>query len=207
MNVRFGGTETQALGMVPMVIEQSGRGERSYDIYSRLLKERVIFMVGPVNDYVANDSAAAQKVFDSPANGAITLDATTTYRFEGVYYITRGLGSNSHTLGVLFALGGSLISITYTADTTSTATYALGAVSRFYNTTASLLTVTAASTSTTENITVVIKGMVRTNAAGTFTPQIQYSSAPGGAPTILKNSYFRMIPVGTSSVASVGNWS
>jgi ATP-dependent Clp protease protease subunit len=46
--------ETQALGMVPMVIEQSGRGERSYDIYSRLLKERVIFLVGPVNDYVAN---------------------------------------------------------------------------------------------------------------------------------------------------------
>ena len=46
--------ETQDLGMVPMVIEQSGRGERSYDIYSRLLKERVIFLVGPVNDHVAN---------------------------------------------------------------------------------------------------------------------------------------------------------
>jgi len=42
------------LGMVPMVIEQSGRGERSYDIYSRLLKERVIFLVGPVNDQTAN---------------------------------------------------------------------------------------------------------------------------------------------------------
>jgi ATP-dependent Clp protease protease subunit len=54
MNVRFGAMDTQALGMVPMVIEQSGRGERSYDIYSRLLKERVIFLVGPVNDYVAN---------------------------------------------------------------------------------------------------------------------------------------------------------
>lgn len=47
-------TETQALGLVPMVIEQSGRGERSYDIYSRLLKERVIFMVGAVNDQTAN---------------------------------------------------------------------------------------------------------------------------------------------------------
>ena len=54
MNVRFGAMDTQALGMVPMVIEQSGRGERSYDIYSRLLKERVIFLVGPVNDQVAN---------------------------------------------------------------------------------------------------------------------------------------------------------
>ncbi|RYG32877.1 MAG: ATP-dependent Clp endopeptidase proteolytic subunit ClpP [Burkholderiales bacterium] len=46
--------ETSNLGMVPMVIEQSGRGERAYDIYSRLLRERIIFLVGPVNDGVAN---------------------------------------------------------------------------------------------------------------------------------------------------------
>ncbi len=46
--------ETQNLGFIPMVVEQSGRGERSYDIYSRLLKERVIFLVGPVNDVSAN---------------------------------------------------------------------------------------------------------------------------------------------------------
>ena len=46
--------DIEALGMVPMVIEQSGRGERAYDIYSRLLKERVIFLVGPVNDQSAN---------------------------------------------------------------------------------------------------------------------------------------------------------
>jgi len=46
--------ETEMLGMIPMVIEQSGRGERSYDIYSRLLKERIIFLVGPVNDQAAN---------------------------------------------------------------------------------------------------------------------------------------------------------
>ena len=46
--------ETQALVMVPMVIETSGRGERAYDIYSRLLKERVVFLVGEVNDHMAN---------------------------------------------------------------------------------------------------------------------------------------------------------
>jgi len=46
--------EPQNLGLVPMVIEQSGRGERAFDIYSRLLKERVIFLVGPVNDLTAN---------------------------------------------------------------------------------------------------------------------------------------------------------
>lgn len=46
--------DTQGLGMVPMVIEQSGRGERAYDIYSRLLRERIVFLVGPVNDQTAN---------------------------------------------------------------------------------------------------------------------------------------------------------
>jgi ATP-dependent Clp protease protease subunit len=46
--------ETQNLGLVPMVVEQSARGERAYDIYSRLLKERVIFCVGPVEDHMAN---------------------------------------------------------------------------------------------------------------------------------------------------------
>jgi len=48
------GSAPQSLGLVPMVIEQSGRGERAYDIYSRLLRERVVFMVGPVNDQTAN---------------------------------------------------------------------------------------------------------------------------------------------------------
>ena len=49
-----GALGTVGVGMVPMVIEQSARGERAYDIYSRLLKERVIFLVGPVEDYMAN---------------------------------------------------------------------------------------------------------------------------------------------------------
>jgi ATP-dependent Clp protease protease subunit len=47
-------TTTRALNLVPMVVEQTARGERAYDIYSRLLKERVIFVVGPVEDYMAN---------------------------------------------------------------------------------------------------------------------------------------------------------
>src|SRR6202162_5719769 len=44
----------RGLNLVPMVVEQTSRGERAYDIYSRLLKERVVFMVGPVDDYMAN---------------------------------------------------------------------------------------------------------------------------------------------------------
>jgi ATP-dependent Clp protease protease subunit len=54
--------ETQGLGMVPIVIETSGRGERAYDIYSRLLRERIVFLVGPVNDQTAN-LVVAQMLF------------------------------------------------------------------------------------------------------------------------------------------------
>jgi ATP-dependent Clp protease protease subunit len=54
--------DTQALGMVPIVIETSGRGERAYDIYSRLLRERIVFLVGPINDATAN-VVVAQMLF------------------------------------------------------------------------------------------------------------------------------------------------
>ena len=54
MNWQGNGSDAQGLGLIPMVIEQSGRGERAYDIYSRLLKERVVFLVGPVTEITAN---------------------------------------------------------------------------------------------------------------------------------------------------------
>ena len=63
--VRNSALDTSMLGMVPMVIEQSGRGERAYDIYSRLLKERVIFLVGPVNDQAANVIVAQMLFLES----------------------------------------------------------------------------------------------------------------------------------------------
>jgi ATP-dependent Clp protease protease subunit len=53
-NYMGGASDTKALNLIPIVIEQTARGERSYDIYSRLLKERVVFVVGPVEDYMAN---------------------------------------------------------------------------------------------------------------------------------------------------------
>jgi ATP-dependent Clp protease, protease subunit len=62
-----GGLDVEALNLVPMVVEQSPRGERAYDIYSRLLKERVIFLVGPVEDNVAN-LVVAQLLFLASEN-------------------------------------------------------------------------------------------------------------------------------------------
>lgn len=77
MSMRYGSTEIQGLGMVPMVIEQSGRGERSYDIYSRLLKERVIFLVGSVNDQTAN-LVVAQLLFSRVKIQTKTFPSTST---------------------------------------------------------------------------------------------------------------------------------
>jgi ATP-dependent Clp protease protease subunit len=70
MSYTFGDDDrpvTQGLGMVPMVLEQTARGERSYDIYSRLLKERIIFIVGPIDDHVAN-LVVAQLLFAESEN-------------------------------------------------------------------------------------------------------------------------------------------
>ena len=57
--------DPNGLGLIPMVIEQSGRGERAYDIYSRLLKERVVFLVGRVNDTAANIIVAQMLFLES----------------------------------------------------------------------------------------------------------------------------------------------
>ena len=64
-NLMNGAQNTRALNLVPIVVEQTARGERSYDIYSRLLKERVIFMVGPVEDYMANVIVAQMLFLES----------------------------------------------------------------------------------------------------------------------------------------------
>ncbi len=67
--------QINGLGLVPMVIETTGRGERAYDIYSRLLKERVIFLVGPVEDHMAN-LVVAQLLFlesENPDKGHSSL--------------------------------------------------------------------------------------------------------------------------------------
>lgn len=159
------------------------------------------------SDYVASNTATAQKVFNSTTNGAITVSGSTTYEFEAIYYISRTSGTTSHTTSTLFAGTATFTSITYLAETTSTAGNSLGTVSRIYGTAATALTVAGASTSATENITISLKGIIRTNGAGTIIPQFKYSTAPGGQPTVIKNSYFKITPIGNSSVVSVGNWS
>jgi hypothetical protein len=155
--------------------------------------------------YTGSNVATAQKVFNATANGAITLAASTTYEFEGLYNIST-TGATSHQLGVLFGGTATLTSIAYTATSTNGTTAATSAASVTFASVATVTNVTAAVAAAT-NSTVFLKGTVRVNAAGTFIPQFQYSAAPGAAPVVAANSYFRLIPVGSNTVTNVGNWS
>ncbi len=88
-NIRLAGGDASALSYVPMVVEQSARGERAFDIYSRLLKDRIVFLVGEINDYAAN-IVIAQLLF---------LDAENPER-EIHLYINSGGGLVTAGLGI-----------------------------------------------------------------------------------------------------------
>lgn len=158
-------------------------------------------------DYTGSDTSSAQKVFNATTNGAVTLDASTTYAFEAVYYITRSAGATPHTTAVLFGGTATLTSITYRAEATSTAGSVLGTPSVITGTATTAVTVTGSSSATNEVIVIKLNGVLRTNTAGTLIPQFQYSAGPGGAPSILKNSYIFLRPINDGSGTNVGNWS
>ena len=164
-----------------------------------------ISFVCPSADYTLANSSSAQNAFNTPFD-TITLPSATTFMFEASYYLTRAAGTTSHTISTLFGGTATLTSITYTAESTSTTGNVLGAVSRIYGTANTAVAVTGASTSATENNTINLNGIIRTNVGGTFIPQIKYSAAPGGAPTLLKNSYFKLTPIGDNTVTDSGYW-
>lgn len=112
--------EIQNLGLVPMVLEQTARGERSYDIYSRLLKERIIFIVGPIEDHVANvviaqllfcESENADKdvqLYINSPGGSVTagLAIYDTMQFINCDVSTMCMGQAA-SMGALLLAGGA----------------------------------------------------------------------------------------------------
>lgn len=141
-----------------------------------------------------------------PTAGGVTLEAGTTYEFEGQLFTTRSAGSTSHTTSILFGGTATLTSINYLAMSQEGDANSLVDISGIWNNVATALAVKAASTSTTENVSIRVRGIVRVNAAGTFIPQFQYSAAPGGAPAIQANSFFMLRSLGLNTVASQGAW-
>lgn len=153
------------------------------------------------------DVNTAQPMFNETAAGTITLPASTSYMLELVWACTRAAGTTAHTTATLFAGTATLTSIMYHSSCSTQTSAAVGNASIGHATAATAYIVSASSSSGTENLRIMLKGVVRTNGAGTLIPQFQYSAAPGGVPTILANSYFKLTPLGSNVVGSVGNWS
>jgi hypothetical protein len=156
-------------------------------------------------DYTASNSSSAQKVFNESANGAANVAADTTYEIEGAYHI-HTTGTTSHTFAIQFGGTATLTSIGYLTQYTIPATEVGGAVLSFWQSAAAGIPLNGAMASASHH-DVYIRGLVRINAAGTFIPQFKWSSAPGGTTTVLANSFFKLTPVGSGSVTTVGSWS
>ncbi len=142
-----------------------------------------------------------------PTAGAVAVEAATTYFFEGHLRLSRAAGTTSHTTAINFGGSASLTNIDWFGMAKELDANDLQDISGFWATSASSLVLKAASTSATEQSMFRVWGVVRINAAGTFIPRFQYSAAPGGTPTILRGSYFRMFPIGSNTVTEAGTWS
>ncbi|RVD44656.1 hypothetical protein EN742_01700 [Mesorhizobium sp. M4A.F.Ca.ET.020.02.1.1] len=157
-------------------------------------------------DRAGADVATAQNVF-AATEDTITLLAGTTYEFEAQYMISRAAGTTSHTFATLFGGTATFTSIDYLAEIVNPTGNVLANQQSLHATAATATVLTAANTSATEYISVKLKGEMRVNAAGTVIPQFQYSAAPGGAPTIKRNSFFNIKPVGAGAMVKNGPWS
>jgi hypothetical protein len=169
----------------------------------------VEYLVALASNYTGNDSSSAQKVFNVPADGAVAVLANTTYMIEGLYVIAPAITFNAESLQTLFALGdgATLTSIRYVADASTGLANAITSLSRRQVTTASATTVTSAAPGgEATNFVVQLRGILRTNTAGTLTPQFQFTGSPGSAPVVQANSFFRLVPVGAGSVTTIGAW-
>ena len=166
-----------------------------------------MFICALSSNYVLANSTSAQAAFNATTNGAITLPASSSYFFEANYIITN-TGATSHTWAVLFGGTATLTSGQLVAQAISNTSNAVGTSSVGYTSTlGTAFTVTAASTSTTENVSISLSGIVRINAAGTLIPQVKLSAAPGGTQTMLANSFIMFTPFGSNTATTLGAWS
>lgn len=162
----------------------------------------------PIRILAANADGAdvdtAQPWF--PSNGSYYVQEAGTYLFKGLLHMGRSVGANSHTTSVLFGGTATVASIRYEAAGNVGDTAGLVAMNSILCNAATAFVAKAASTSSTEVTRITVDGIVKFSAAGTFIPQFKYSAAPGGAPAIQINTYFRMERQGAATVTNQGTW-
>jgi hypothetical protein len=177
--------------LTPSTTAVGGRGVAQASHYYALSSARTLTDVNTV-----------QSIFGV----SLTVQATTTYEFEMQLSVST-TGATSNSLGIGFGGSATLTSIAYHVDAAQNATSAatLSSGSNAFVATASNTAITAAVATATYRV-VKVRGVVRINASGTFTPQLTYSAAPGAAPSVAANSFIKMTPVGTNTVTTVGAW-
>lgn len=158
------------------------------------------------------DTNSAQDWF--PGFGNVTVQSGTSYYVDGVLFLSRTAGTNAHTTS--FLLGGTAVfdsvGLVVTAGSSTSfpdATNVTTAQVYYDGVTPAppgAVAVTGTVTSATEYLTLRVSGFVRVNTGGLLNPLFQYSLAPGGAPRILPNSYFRLFPMGSNSLQTIGTW-
>jgi len=150
---------------------------------------------------LSNSSTSAQNIF-AAANDTLTVQASTTYRFRAK--LSFNTGATTHITS--FGLGGTatFTNIEYISQATSTAANTLGTPQMRRVTAAAAAALTATSVAVTTDIW--IEGIMRINGAGTIIPQVTFSAGPTGTCETAINSFFELEPIGSNTVAAVGNW-
>ena len=153
---------------------------------------------------LSNSSTSAQNLFSS-ANDAVTLQSATTYEFELELFLSQGTTSHSISLG--FGGTATLGSIAYEYHTYAFTVGSLGNSSGSNGWYATAASSAVSSSLTSSGVILSVRGIVRVTTGGTLIPQITFSAGPGGTCQVEPNSYFKLTPVGSDTVAAVGNWS
>lgn len=155
-----------------------------------------------VSDVTLNSDANAQTLFASGSD-VLTVQAATTYFFEAFYYLTTG--TTTHTTATAFGGTATLTNILYWAEIVSSAATTIATASSWLEVVSAAATVLNA-TSTAASTKIRLRGVIRVNAGGTLIPQIKFSANPTGTNLGKTNSWFRLWPVGSNTVAAIGNW-
>lgn len=142
-----------------------------------------------------------------PTSGAVAVEAGL-YEFEGQINFTRSAGTTSHTTSILFGGTATVSNIMGSQQgNTGDAVISLSSLSTTLFAVATDTPVKASSTSATEQALMRVRGIIRISVAGTLIPQFKYSAAPGGVPTIKRNTFFRLRKLGVVGLTAIGTWS
>lgn len=152
---------------------------------------------------LSTTSTASQDIF-ATGGRVLSLAASTSYFFEGFFDFTTG--TTTHTTALALAASSAFTSILYLAELWSVTNQSISTTAPSVTDVNTSSATVLNATSTASGTLIRVKGLVRTNAASTLTPQVAFSAGPGGTCQTNINSWFSIWPVGTNAVQAVGNW-